>query len=418
MFPVFPEDIFFLRMIPGLYRDRKNRMIQKNESKVLRQAAGIMLFGVFGLVLSACGSAAAGSSVSPLVWSAAALGTNHSLWIINDQSLYGWGDNRYGQVGTGSTSTQGLSDPVPVGSLNWDRVSAGEDHSLGITAAGSLYSWGGGDYGQLGTNDTELLTPSLISFPDTSWRAISAGYYHSLAVSEEGKLYGWGYNSAGQVGYDSSGSNVTIPVLIGDKQWETVSAGVAYSMGITSAGELYAWGFYSYGRLGIGVVSDNQTSPQQVGSASGWSDISAGTRHTLGILHGKLYSWGSYAYGKLGLGAVSTDQFSPVQLGTESDWIAVAAGEEHSLALKSNGTLYAWGQDYYGQLGINKGYFNVESSPVQVGSDSDWVAVDAGEKTSMALKRDGTLWLWGYNGFGQLGDGTYTSSLIPLEVSY
>jgi alpha-tubulin suppressor-like RCC1 family protein/PKD repeat protein len=145
-----------------------------------------------------------------------------------------------------------------------------------------------------------------------------------------------------------------------------------------------------------------------------WVSIAAGEEHTIALKSdGTLWAWGRNAYGQLGDGT-TTDRYSPTQIGTDTDWVSIAAGSRHTIALKSDGTLWAWGANGVGQLG--DGTTTDRYSPTQIGTDTDWVSIAAGGYFTIALKSDGTLWAWGANGVGQLGDGTTTRSLVPKKI--
>jgi hypothetical protein len=146
----------------------------------------------------------------------------------------------------------------------------------------------------------------------------------------------------------------------------------------------------------------------------GLSGIAAGSNYSLALKRdGTLWAWGYNGSGQLGLGDYNS-RATPTQVGTSTDWIAIAAGYSHSLALKRDGTLWAWGYNGLGQLGL--GDYTSRNIPTQVGTSTDWIAIAAGASHSLAIKRDGTLWAWGYNGYGQLGLGDTTNRLTPTQV--
>jgi alpha-tubulin suppressor-like RCC1 family protein len=194
------------------------------------------------------------------------------------------------------------------------------------------------------------------------------------------------------------------------------------------SGSLYSWGFNDKnntppsGQLGIGNNDNNRSSPVLInsstgfsGSVSGWTKVSSGWRHSLGINSGKLYSWGSNIYGQLGLlnHGSDTNRSSPVQVGSGSNWKYVSSGAHHSLAIKADGTLWAWGYNYFGQLGVGD---NVNrSSPTQI-DGSSWSKISAGFYHSLAIKTDGSLWAWGKNDNGQLGDNSTSNKNSPVVV--
>lgn len=150
-------------------------------------------------------------------------------------------------------------------------------------------------------------------------------------------------------------------------------------------------------------------------NAQCWQTISAGNLFTAAIkTDGTLWTWGDHQYGQLGIGAVTTDAGSPVQVGTANDWVFVTAGWYTVFAIKSNGTLWAWGQNTYGKLG--DGTQTNRNVPVQIGTDTNWQSVSSNSNNTVAIKTDGSLWSWGGNLSGQVGDGTYTNRYAPVRI--
>jgi alpha-tubulin suppressor-like RCC1 family protein len=199
--------------------------------------------------------------------------------------------------------------------------------------------------------------------------------------------------------------------------WAFVSATTARCFVIKLDGSLWAWGNRSSGALGDGSTSiSSQYAPVQVGTDRDWVSVSTGEDFTVGLKSdGSIWTWGSNSYGQLGDGSpTSTKRSSPARMGTDRDWVAVSAGGFHALALKADGGLWAWGSGNSGKLG--DGTTTQRDTPVRVGTDTDWAIVTAGTNYSTALKTDGSLWVWGANAHGQLGDGTATNQLSPVQV--
>ncbi len=234
--------------------------------------------------------------------------------------------------------------------------------------------------------------------------------FTTLAQQE---LYGWGKNEHGQLGDGTTTDKLApVPVL---GEFASVSCGAYHTLALKDDGTLWSWGYNSYGQLGIGSTT-NQSSPVKVGSGTNWKSVSCGAYHTLAIkTDGTMWAWGydGNGLGLLGIGG-TTNQSSPVKVGSATNWKSVSCGKYHTLAIKTDGTLWSWGYNNYGQLGI--GSTDNQSSPVQVGSSTNWKSVSCGAYHTLAIQTDGTLWAWGNNYYGELGIGSTSDQSNPVQV--
>jgi hypothetical protein len=180
------------------------------------------------------------------------------------------------------------------------------------------------------------------------------------------------------------------------------------------AAKLFSWGQNANGQLGKNDQV-NRSSPVQVGALTNWSDIKGGNVHTIAIKKdGTLWTWGGNGSGQLGQTPAGVSRSSPTQVGALTTWSKISSGNLHSLATKTDGTLWLWGSNNYGQLGQNDTAYRV--SPVQVGVGTTWSDIAGGQSLTIATKTDGTLWLWGFNAYGQLGQNNRVNRSSPIQV--
>jgi alpha-tubulin suppressor-like RCC1 family protein len=239
-----------------------------------------------------------------------------------------------------------------------------------------------------------------------------------MAIKTDGTLWAiGGYNYQGQLGLNAdTGTFVgkSSPIQVGAlTDWLRIVSGGYHCLAVKTNGTLWSWG-YNNGTLGLGNTT-NRSSPVQVGGDTTWSTISAGVYHSLAVKsNGTMWAWGENASnGRLGLGD-TTDRLTPTQIGGLTTWSTVSAGRYYGIAVKTDGTMWAWGSNNNGQLGL--GNTTDRSSPVQVGALTNWLSVAGGDNTLFGIKTDGTLWSSGHNNNGQLGDGTTTNRSSPIQV--
>ena len=222
--------------------------------------------------------------------------------------------------------------------------------------------------------------------------------HHTVAIRTDGSLWGWGINSQGQLG-EGDGANTLIfyPMQIGtDRDWKTVAAGSEHTVAIKTDGSLWAWGANNEGQVGNGTTNTRVRVPTQIGSDTDWVDVSAGEFHTMGIrVDGSLWAWGSNQFGQLGTGSSCRRRHTPTQIGSDTDWHSVPTGVNNTVSVKSDGSLWGWGVNFYGS---SVGYTS-RIAPIQFGADSNWaIAATSGLNIgyhSVAVKTDGSVWTWG-----------------------
>lgn len=284
--------------------------------------------------------------------------------------------------------------------------------------ANKLFSWGNNSNGGLGLgNTTNYSSPKQVgALIDWAYPSIGGLTNHStLCNKTDGTLWAWGNNNTGQLGQ----GNITYrssPVQVGAlTTWgKPVMTGSYAALCIKTDGTLWSWGSGYTGTTAQGNQS-NLNSPVQVGALTNWSKLSqAANTNMLAVkTDGTLWSWGQNSQGALGVGD-TTNRSSPVQIGALTDWANPAAGSYFALCVKTNGTLWTWGRNTNGQLGL--GDTTNRYSPVQVGALTNWSKPTGGSQFAGCVKTDGTLWTWGRNQSGQLGHGNTTDYSSPKQV--
>lgn len=307
-------------------------------------------------------------------------------------------------------------------------IYTGNGTGLAVLTDGTLWSWGANDQGVLGLGlpyDPNLVSlPFTQVGTDNDWTTkIRFFGAYVLAIKNDGSLWGWGSNTQGQIGNGTFGNGniVTAPQLISIDEWIDVATGQAHSIGIKSDGSLWSWGKNDNHQLGLGSSGPTgpQPNPTRVGTANDWVKVFCTLESSLAIkTDGTLWVWGAFAGHSFDH---QVDWSVPVQIGTDTDWEYVSGTFHFCMAIKSDGTLWAWGpnpnSNYPGHYGNGYPDTNIyQNGPIQVGNDSDWQKVQASTSSVTALKADGTVWVWGYNHQGILGLGDSVNRFTPQQI--
>ena len=296
------------------------------------------------------------------------------------------------------------------GSAGWSNLESGRDFIFGIKKDSTIWATGNNDHAQLGMGNTieteqmEKLTQS------DEIKTIRSGLDYTVAIKKDGSLWHWGW------AVDESREGIIIPKKVDiTNDWSNIAAGYFHTLLLKNNGTLWAFGRNYDGELGLGYDGTISGWPVQIGKDKNWKEAFGGNGSSYALKKdGSLWAWGLNKYGQLGIGTLENSK-TPVEVAKGTGkWKKISCGGEHILALKEDGTLWAWGDNTSGELGT--GDTIAHSLPVQVGRDNDWSQISAGSAYSCAIKSDGSLWAWGNNDHGQLGIEILDRKNLPVRV--
>ena len=340
---------------------------------------------------------------------------------FSDGTLFTWGSNSQGQLGSGAAITVSRSSPGTTagGGINWKQVACGYSFGAAIKTDGTLWTWGANASGQLGDNSAvSKLSPVTTAGGGTNWKQTACGYFHTAAIKTDGTLWTWGSNNRGQLGANLA-TNVSrsspATTAGAGANWRQVAACTYATFAIKTDGTLWAWGNNNGGQLGDNTIVNKSSPVTTAGGGTNWKQVACAYNHTTAIkTDGTLWTWGGNAFGQLGDNTTTPRSSPATTAGAGTDWKQVACGSFYTAAVKTDGTLWTWGGNSSGQLGANLTTTVSRSSPgTTAGGGTNWKQVACGYRTASAVKADGTLWTWGRNDLGQLGDSTQTDRSSP-----
>jgi alpha-tubulin suppressor-like RCC1 family protein len=375
-------------------------------------------------------------------------GARGTIILKSDGTVWAWGANFNGKLGLGLDPGTLVRTNVPVevhgpGNVSYLNsiiaVMGGEIHNVALKSDGTVWAWGWNAFGQLGNGTTnDASTPVQVGLgsvpPLTSVTKLGGRTYWNLAVKSDGTVWAWGMNQGGQLGNGTvnttSGPQVLSPVQVNDSQAGghihdalQVSCGYTYGVALATNGTVWTWGTGPNGELGNGTTGSSYT-PVQVTGLSNVTAISSGWKHILALKSdGTVWAWGKNFNGELGDGTTAS-RSNAVQVLNLTNIVAVSGGDYNSAALMANGTVWKWGLNDVGELGNGTADTknDAHSVPSLVPTDkfgagfSNVVMVAARDYHNIAVKSDGSVWMWGANDQGQCGDGTTIDDWRPVPV--
>jgi alpha-tubulin suppressor-like RCC1 family protein len=384
-------------------------------------------------------------SYGPTTPRCVAVGESHTLACYSDGTVWAWGDNTYGQLGDGTTARSWHR--VRVADLtNVIAVSTHKNTSAALRSDGTVWTWGSNEeyaLGDGGSDDSAMpvQVQQDAGTPLTNVVAIASGYSHNLALKADGTVWAWGADWGYQLGNDSEeDSSFAVPVLMPDgtalDNVAAIACGADHNLALKSDGSVWTWGYNWEGELGTGESDWRRANPASIVGLTNVVAIAGGAAHGLTLKSdGTIWSWGQDSEGSLGYGTVGGKQRTPAQVRNLTSVIAIAAADVHSLALKSDGTVWAWGGNSDGQLGLatslQQNFTQSNAAevvavappansplPAQTAGLAGIIAVAAGGYQSFAVSASGELLGWGSNGVGELGNRPQTDDgFFPRAVA-
>ena len=382
----------------------------------------------------ALGNGAAGNSNVPdqestgaTDWAQVAAGGSFTCAIKTDGTLWCWGAGANGRLGNGGTADQPSPVQESTGATDWAQVAAGGGFTCAVKTDGTLWCWGNASDGM-----GDQLNPNQEATAATDWARVEASdnwYQHACALKTDGSLWCWGANSYGELGDGTTTNSNSIVAALPGSAWTDFDIGSGHTCGIKTDGSRWCWGENGQGQLGSSSTSGNHDAPVQIGTAD-WKEVSVGwggdTAFTCGVQSDdSLWCWGNDGAGELANGAVTGNQTSPYAAGDGGAWKKLAAATgygEHVCGIQTDDSLWCWGSDYNGELG-NGAVTGSQASPGAVSGGGTWIDISTGSHyssgpLSCGIKTDGSAWCWGTDNNGQIGNGGPSGDrTTPTSVS-
>jgi alpha-tubulin suppressor-like RCC1 family protein len=337
--------------------------------------------------------------------------------LFREGNLWGWGTGSAGQLGNNVTTRASIPVTTFAGGSNWKQVSAGNNHIAAIKTDGTLWTWGTGGSGRLGNFDTTNRSTPITTFAGgNNWKQVSAGNSFTAAIKTDGTLWTWGSGGFGQLGTnDTTARSTPVTTFAGGANWKQASAGNSHTAAIKTDGTLWTWGDGGSGRLGNFDTTNRSTPITTFAGGNNWKQVSAGNPYTTAIkTDGTLWTWGSGSSGQLGTNDTTARSTPVTTFAGGNNWKEASAGTSCTTAIKTDGTLWTWGFGGSGRLG-NFDTTNRSTPVTTFAGGTNWKQVDC-KGCGSAIKTDGTLWTWGIGFYGALGTNDVTNRSTPVTT--
>jgi alpha-tubulin suppressor-like RCC1 family protein len=321
--------------------------------------------------------------------------------------------NVIGQLGDNTTTNRSSPGTTAGNTRYWKQVSVSSNNMAAVKTDGTLWTWGANSVGQLGNSTTtKRSSPGTVSGGGTNWKQVSVAFGHMAAVKTDGTLWTWGQNPSGGLGTNNTTARSSPGETVGGgTNWKQVSVNATgVSVAIKSDGTLWTWGENTRGQLGDGTTTNRSSPGTTAGGGTNWKFVNCGYSPVCAIkTDGTLWTWGANASGQLGTNNTTARSSPGTTAGGGTNWKEVACERNQTAAIKTDGTLWTWGAGTSGALGTDN--TTGRSSPgTTAGGGTNWKQVSCGYSKMGAIKTDGTLWTWGNDQYGSLGAGTLNVS--------
>jgi alpha-tubulin suppressor-like RCC1 family protein len=368
------------------------------------------------------------ADAGPLTFRQVSAGGGHSCAVTTGDQAYCWGVGSSGQLGIGWDAGLPVCDGLPcstrpaavVGGLRFRTLTTGTSHTCGVTIDDRAFCWGSNSWGQIGDGHGERtlrnLAPTAV-VGGLAFRQLAAGHGHTCGRTIANRVYCWGLNIDGQLGDGTTTDRLTPVPVAGNRQFSQLTVGLQHTCGITPAGEAFCWGWNHSAQLGDSSTARFRKRPVRVAGGHEFRQIDAGSLHTCAVTPaGRAFCWGSGHSGAIGDGN-TLPRYWPRAVRSKLDFDRVTAGDDFTCAEASDNSAWCWGLNEFGQLGGGTAA-RVSLTPVAVAGGHAFTQVDAASsgRHACANTSTGAAYCWGWNLYGQLGDGTRSDRATPAAV--